>query len=70
MAVQLVQEVNKFQSMKVVAESTNKMVAVKSVSKPPAVGAESMMAVITVQAVVGELRRGKRIKIGKKMFGE
>ena len=62
--------VNKFQSMKVVAESTNKMVAVKSVSKPPAVAAESMMAVITVQAVVGELRRGKRIKIGKKMFGE
>ena len=35
--VKLVQDVNKYQSKKVVAESTNQMVAVKSVSKPPAV---------------------------------
>jgi hypothetical protein len=64
------QEENTDSKSEVVAESTNEVLAVKSFSKPPAVCAESFMAVKTMQAVVGELRRGKRIKIGKKMFGE
>ena len=64
------QEENTDSKPEVVAESANKVLAEKSFSKPPAVCAESFMAVKTMQAVVGELRRGKRIKIGKKMFGE
>ena len=50
-------------------DSKSEVLAVKSFSKP-AVCAESSMAVKTMEAVVGELRRGKRIKIGKKVFGE
>ena len=47
------QEENTDSKSEVVAESTNEMLAVK-----------------TMKAVVEELRRGKRIKIGKKTFGE
>ena len=50
-------------------DSKSEVLAVKSFPKP-AVCAESSMAVKTMEAVVGELRRGKRIKIGKKVFGE
>ena len=50
-------------------DSKSEDLAVKSFPKP-AVCAESSMAVKTMEAVVGELRRGKRIKIGKKVFGE
>ena len=50
-------------------DSKSEDLAVKSFPKP-ARCAESSMAVKTMEAVVGELRRGKRIKIGKKVFGE
>ena len=50
-------------------DSKSEVLAMKSFPKA-AVCAQSSMAVKTMEAVVGELRRGKRIKIGKKVFGE